>query len=94
MGMAAYKQIQTMLPKFLIADNSQEANGKIFVLHTQSPRCLVETDVENESAEPKIHWFDKAIKGDALENLLEKADDFLEKELDSQENLYDKEFGA
>ncbi len=81
-----------MLPKFLIADNSQEADGKIFVIHTASPRCIIESDLEDFNKDQKIHWIDSALNGDALKSLLEQAEAFLDDELVSQEELYDHEF--
>lgn len=83
-----------MLPKFLIADNSQEMPNTIFVIHTEAPRFIVESDVEDFSKDQQIHWIDEQPVNDVLiEQLLEEAEDFLEAEFENQEDLYDEEFG-
>ncbi len=35
-----------MLPKFLIADNSQEALDLVYVVHTEKPRCIIQCDLD------------------------------------------------
>lgn len=83
-----------MLPKFLIADNSQELPNTIFVVHTESPRFIVESDVDDFSQNQLIHWIDDKPQSDVIiEQLLDEAEDFLENEFDNQEDLYDEEFG-
>ena len=83
-----------MLPKFLIADNSQELPNTIFVVHTESPRFIVESDIDDFNENQIIHWIDEKPESDAIiEQLLEEAEDFLETEFDNQEDLYDEEFG-
>lgn len=83
-----------MLPKFLIADNSQEVPNTIFVVHTESPRFIVESDVEDFHKDQIIHWIDEQPVNDStIELLLGEAEDFLEAEFDNQEDLYDEEFG-
>ena len=83
-----------MLPKFLIADNSQEMPNTIFVIHTESPRFIVESDVEDFNKDQIIHWIDEQPVSDVtIEQLLEEAEDFLEAEFENQEDLYDEEFG-
>jgi len=81
-----------MLPKFLIADNSQEADGTIFIVHTVSPRCIVESDIEDFNKDQKVHWFETALTGNALQEFLEDAENFLNDELANQEELYDEQF--
>lgn len=79
-----------MLPKFLIADNSQNAPGKLFVVHTESPRFILEGNDDDFSEEQVLHWIDDEVTDPvALDNLLEAAEKFLDDELDSQEDLYD-----
>ena len=81
-----------MLPKFLIADNSQESPDLIYVVHTESPRCIIQCDVEDFYSNQKIHWIDEEpLSLDDVEALLEEAEDFFERELESQEELYDEE---
>lgn len=83
-----------MLPKFLLADNSQELANTIFVVHTESPRFIVESDIEDFSKDQFIHWIDEKPLNDILiEQLLEEAEDFLEAEFDHQDELYDDEIG-
>ena len=83
-----------MLPKFLIADNSQELPNTIFVVHTESPRFIVESDVDDFNKNQIIHWIDEKPESNVvIEQLLDEAEDFLETEFDNQEDLYDEEFG-
>ena len=85
----------TMLPKFLFADNSQETPDFLYVVHTREPRCIIRCDMEGLQVNQQIYWIDKAPPAAAeLENLLREAETFMEKELDSQEDLFDKEFGT
>ncbi|MET3732352.1 hypothetical protein [Moheibacter stercoris] len=71
-------------PKFLIADNS-EFPDKLFILHTDFPRFLL--DVETED----IEWFDELEDDPDVEleteiaELLELAYEFFDKEMDSYE---------
>ncbi len=83
-----------MLPKFLLADNSQELPDTIFVVHTQSPRCIIESDIDDFDANQTIHWIDDVPENKSLiEQLLEEADEFLENEFENQEQLYDEDEG-
>jgi hypothetical protein len=71
-------------PKFLIADNS-EFPEKIYILHTEFPRFLM--DIENE----EIEWFDELEDEPDVEleteiaGLIELAYEFFDKEMDSYE---------
>lgn len=81
-----------MLPKFLIADNSQEAVDLVYVVHTEKPRCIIRCDVEDFSSNQKIYWIDaEPLSQDDIDTLMEEAEDFFEKELENQEDLYDEE---
>ena len=81
-----------MLPKFLIADNSQELPETIFVIHTEEPRFIVESDIEDFSSNQIIHWIDEEPKKSSLtEDYLADAEEFLNTELESQEDLFDEE---
>jgi hypothetical protein len=83
-----------MLPKFLLADNSQEAPDTIYVVHNETPRFIVESDIEDFWENQVIHWIDDDPQNeDFIAELLEQAEGFLESEFDNQENLYDDEFG-
>ncbi|MDA3892388.1 MAG: hypothetical protein PF517_12055 [Salinivirgaceae bacterium] len=79
-----------MLPKYLIADNSLEKPGKVYVVHTEAPRFILEGNDEDFSEEQIIHWLDTEITDhQQLDNLIEAAEKFLDTELDNQEDLYD-----
>lgn len=43
-----------MLPKFLIADNSQEAIDLVYVVHTEKPRCIIQCDLDGFTAIKKF----------------------------------------
>ena len=73
-----------MLPKFLIADNSQEALDLVYVVHTEKPRCIIQCDLDGFYSNQKIYWIDE-------EPLSQEAEDFYETELDNQEEVYDEE---
>lgn len=81
-----------MLPKFLIADNSQEALDVVYVVHTEKPRCIIECDLDGFYCNQKIHWIDEEpLSQDDIDSLLEDAENFYETELDHQEAIYDEE---
>jgi hypothetical protein len=89
-----YKQKYQMLPRFLLADNSQEYPDNVYVVHTEHPRFIVESNIDDFEQNRVIYWIDTEPENeDIIENLLEEAADFLEDELNSQEDLYDEEFG-
>lgn len=84
-----------MLPKFLLADNSQELPDTIFVVHNEYPRFIVESDVDDFWSNQVIHWIDDQPESEVIiEQLLTEAEDFVEEEFDNQEDLYDEEFGV
>ena len=75
-----------MLPKFLIADNSQEALDLVYVVHTEKPRCIIQCDLDG------FYWIDEEpLSQDDIDSLMEEAEDFYETELDNQEEVYDEE---
>lgn len=79
-----------MLPKFLLADNSQESPDTIYVVHTEEPKFIVESDIEDFWLNQEIHWLSEAPESQELINsLLEEAENFLEDEFENQEDLYD-----
>lgn len=81
-----------MLPKFLIADNSQESQDKVYVVHSESPRCIIESQYDDFKTKQFIYWIDESIEGEELEAFLYEAKEFFEAELSNQEDLYDEEF--
>ncbi len=86
--------LYNMLPKFLMADNSQERPGKLYVVHMQSPRFVLEGSDEDFSQEQNMYWLDEPVTDEnVIEKLKQEAENFLEKELDSQEELYDTQIG-
>lgn len=81
-----------MLPKFLLADNSLETPETIFVVHTENPRFIVEADIDDFWSNQTVHWID-AEPGDErlISQLIEEAEEFLEKEFDNEDLLDDDE---
>lgn len=78
-----------MLPKFLLADNSQESPDTIYVVHTEEPKFIVESDIEDFWSNQKVHWLSEApVSEEVIRALLEDAENFLDDEFESQENLY------
>ncbi|MDP4184409.1 MAG: hypothetical protein Q8862_04495 [Bacteroidota bacterium] len=77
-----------MLPKFLLADNSQEVPESLYIVHTEQPRFIVGFDIEDFWQNQEITWIDEKPENEELiEQLLEEADDFLEKEFENEENI-------
>lgn len=82
-----------MIPKFLLADNSQELPDTIFIVHTEEPRFILECDIEDFNENQMIHWIDnKPTDEDEIEDLIEEAEVFLENELENQEDIYDEDY--
>jgi len=81
-----------MLPRFLLADNSQETPDTIFVVHTESPRFIVEADIDDFWSNQVIHWIDgEPGDEDTVGQLIEEAEEFLEKEFENEEFLDEEE---
>jgi len=79
-----------MLPKFLLADNSQEMPDMLYVVHNESPRFIVGSDIEDFSMNQKIYWIDEECKDkDLVAQLLEEAEAFLEAELENQDSYFE-----
>lgn len=77
-----------MLPRFLLADNSLETPETIFVVHTESPRFIVEADIDDFNSNQQIHWLDKEPdNADLISQLVEEAEAFLEREFENEEFL-------
>jgi hypothetical protein len=77
-----------MLPKFLLADNSLETPDTIFVVHNESPRFIIEADIDDFWSNQVIHWIDgEPGDEDLIAQLVEEAEDFLEKEFENEELL-------
>ncbi|MDD2382162.1 MAG: hypothetical protein WCY58_12510 [Mariniphaga sp.] len=81
-----------MLPRFLLADNSLDTPDTIFVVHTQTPRFIIETDIDDFNSNQFIHWIDKKPEDeDQIARLVEESEDFLEQEFENEEFLGDEE---
>ena len=79
-----------MLPKFLLADNSQEMPDYIFVVHNENPRFIVGSDIEDFSLNQEIHWIDDEPNDqDLIAQLLGEAEVFLEAELENQDSYFE-----
>lgn len=77
-----------MLPKFLLADNSQETPETIFVVHTETPRFIVEADIDDFWSNQTVHWIDGEPGDEELiTEMVEAAEDFLEKEFENEMDL-------
>lgn len=81
-----------MLPKFLLADNSLDTPETIFVVHTETPRFIVEADLEDFWSNQHIHWIDGEPGDETLiSELIEAAEEYLENEFENEEKLADEE---
>ena len=81
-----------MLPKFLIADNSQEAPDLVYVVHTEKPQCIIQCDMDGFYSNQKIYWIDEEpLCTDDIESLMEEAEEFFETELENLVLLYDED---
>lgn len=79
-----------MLPKFLIADNSQELPDKIFAVHTEEPQFIFEANIDNFEEEQEVHWISaEPDSEEEIDNLIAEAMEFLVNELENQETLFD-----
>ncbi len=77
-----------MLPKFLLADNSQVLPDTIFIIHTESPRFIVGCDLDGFNVDQEIHWIDDEPESEELKaELFEQAEEFMELELEYEEEL-------
>lgn len=78
------------MPKFLLADNSECEEA--FVLHTEYPRFLINIHTD------EVEWYDELDEEDGEEeiqnqvnDLIEKAFDFFENEIEAYDEEYDEE---
>jgi hypothetical protein len=84
-------QFEAMLPKFLLADNSQEAPDTIYVVHNENPRFIIESDIDDFESNQVIHWIDDEPDNEEfVQQLINEAEEFLELEF-SQEYDEDEE---
>lgn len=82
-----------MLPKFLIADNSQDSPDTIYVVHTKKPRIIFECPINEDFIDSHIkHWIDPEPKDERqVQILIDQAEEFLDAELQNQDYLYDED---
>ena len=81
-----------MLPRFLLADNSLETPETIFVVHNESPRFIIEADIDDFWSNQHIHWIDGEPGDEELiAQLVDEAEEFLEKEFENEELLDEAE---
>lgn len=81
-----------MLPRFLLADNSLETPDTIFVVHTENPRFIIEADIDDFWSNQNIYWIDgEPGDEDLILELVEEAEDFLEREFENEELLDENE---
>jgi len=80
-----------MLRKFLLADNSLETPDTIFVVHTETPRFIVEADIDDFWSNQHIHWIDGEPGEDLTTELVEAAEEFLEREFENEDLLDEDE---
>ncbi len=81
-----------MLPKFLLADNSQEMPDMLYVVHNEEPRFIVGSDIEDFSVNQQIYWIDEEpADKELIQQLLEEAEEFLEAELENQDSYFEDE---
>lgn len=71
-------------PKFLIADNS-EFPEKIYILHTDFPRFLLDIETEEIEIYDEIEEDSETDVETELATLLEEAYTFFDKEMDTYE---------
>lgn len=58
-----------MLPKFLIADNSQEAPDLVYVVHTEKPQCIINVTWMAFTATRKFTGLTKSLSAQTTLNL-------------------------
>ncbi len=79
-----------MLPKFLLADNSQEMPDMLYVVHNEEPRFIVGSDIEDFNVNQQIYWIDEEPRDkELIAQLLEEAEEFLEAELENQDSYFE-----
>ena len=88
--MLGIQKQKTMLPKFLLADNSQEMPDMLYVVHNENPRFIVGSDIEDFDVNQTIYWIDEKPKDkDLIAQLLSEAEEFLEAELENQDSYFE-----
>lgn len=79
-----------MLPRFLLANNTQEALEIVYIVHTTNPRCIIEGNVGDFKKTQQVHWIDpKPQNPEAVKKLLADAEKFFSREYDMGEDFDD-----
>ncbi len=79
-----------MLPKFLLATNSQQRLGYLYVVHTETPRFILEGSEEDFENDKQVYWIDKPnLSQLEIDTLIAEAEYFIDDELDCEDNLDD-----
>lgn len=79
-----------MLPKFLIADNSQESTEFVYVVNNDNPRYIIESHISDFNYLQEITWIEEK-PGDnkVLNRLLAEAKEFWLREMDTENEFND-----
>lgn len=77
-----------MLPKFLLATNSQQRLGYLYVVHTETPRFILEGSEEDFENDKQVYWIDEPnLPQLEIDTLIAEAEYFIDDELDCEDNL-------
>jgi hypothetical protein len=79
------------LPKFLLADNSQNNPDRLYIVHTQKPRFIVGFDIDDFNTNQNTEWIDPQPSEKEITELMTLAEEFLTDELDNEEFLFDED---
>jgi hypothetical protein len=80
-----------MLPKFLMADNF-EVPDKVYIVHNQYPKCVIECSIEDFNTDQEIHWIDPVLTNDKqLVEFLNEAEKYYLHEFEELEE-YDDDY--
>lgn len=62
----------------------------LYVVHNETPRFIVGSDVEDFNINQQVYWIDEAPTDQTvIAQLLEEAEEFLEAELDNQDDYFE-----
>ena len=62
----------------------------LYVVHNETPRFIVGSDIEDFSVNQKIYWIDEECADKELvAHLLVEAEEFLEAELENQDTYFE-----
>ncbi len=82
-------KINNPVPKFLMAENTQEKPDLVYVVHTQTPMFVLANNIHDFEEEPIVYWLDQKPDDNAhIEELVEEAIEFINLEYEHQEAMY------